>query len=168
MKTNSHLSESALHDLLIGPGSAADQAHLDACALCAEKVASFRSDVAWFNQTTLAWSEARPARQNLTAVSRVARRPFYLSPLPWGIVTAAVLLAVGLAIRQHKPAVSPAPALIASTANENSAEQIAQDNELLRSVNTALEASEEPSVFSWTPTAHSGRPSSQRPETRNR
>jgi hypothetical protein len=62
----------------------------------------------------------------------------------------------------HHP---PAPAQIASV-EEDSARQIAEDNQLLRNVDAALAASDEPPVAQYNISQRPRRPRPRRPETR--
>jgi hypothetical protein len=138
---STHLSQEALDDVLIGLGSTESELHLETCAACREKLEEFHANVRTFNQASLAWSEARPmARLDVAAKAKASRR--MLSPLEWALA-AAVLLLIGMTAwnREHRPmpdrgvAVAPAPP-------EDSETQIAQDNDLLRSIDASLSAND--------------------------
>ncbi len=163
---STHLSEEALHDVLIGLSSPASDAHLAACPACRGQVQEFRSDMQLFNQTTLAWSEAMPAAQ-LSATSRPAIRPAYFAPARWALA-AAVLLAVGLPVWRYYRHSAPNYASVPVTQSEDTEAQIAQDNELLRSINMALSANETSPIREYHLSDRPHDRSKTRPELRNR
>lgn len=169
---NPHLTESALHDLLIGLGSDAALAHLATCSVCGEKVEAFRADMQLFNDASLAWSEARPMPAVATPARVAARQPLFTylrwAPLNFAVGTAVLLTALGLPVWQHLHKPQPAPAMIATTGNQDTAEQIAQDNDLLRSVDAALTTTDEPTVDQYNLSQGIDRPTKHRPEARNR
>jgi len=139
-----HLSEEAINDVLIGLGSSDAEAHLGACPICRSRVETFQSDMHAFNQTSLAWSEARPMPAiESTRIAKV--NPWIVSPLLWALA-ASLFVAVGLPLwnSNHRDASSGSAgnASGSETLSLNSEEQIAQDNELLRSVNVALNEAE--------------------------
>jgi anti-sigma factor RsiW len=142
-KQSAHLSEEAVNDVLIGLGSLESKAHLGVCSICSSRVKEFRSEVNAFNRATLAWSEARP-RATLDEDERRRVRWIAASPLSWALA-AALLLAVGFPVWNHlKPAADNAS--VPSPLHEDSQTQIAQDNDLLNSVNVALNEGEESPV----------------------
>jgi uncharacterized protein HemX len=96
-----------------------------------------------FNQATLAWSEAKP-QAKLDTVAKRRVHWIAASPLSWALA-AALLLAVGFPGWRH---VQPAAkhASVPAPAHEDSEAQIAQDNDLLQSVNVALNQGEESPV----------------------
>jgi hypothetical protein len=137
---SAHLSEEAINDCLIGLGSPQSEAHLAVCAVCRGQVKGFETDIAAFNQTTLAWTEARPHTTLRAAPTPRARR-ITAGPLGWALA-AALLAAVGLPVWNHyRPAAHTAS--VAGPVTVDSEAQIAQDNDLLRSVNVALNEGEE-------------------------
>ncbi len=146
-----HLSEEAMDDLLIGLGSAESRAHLALCAECGSRVKEFHAGVEAFNQASLAWSEARPyARRQ--AAPRQAVPPWsahWGGVWQWsGALAAMLLLAIGISIWSHHPS-SQNQAALPTPAQADSEAQIAQDNDLLRSVNVALQEGEEPPVNAY-------------------
>lgn len=139
-----HLSEEALHDVLIGMGTAAAEAHVAACAECREQMETFRTGMENFNAATLAWSQARPMRRPI--VTRTRAR-IAMAGAGWALA-AALLFAVCLTTwkryqSQNQTAEQPAVTQSAPQA-EDTETQIAQDNELMRSVDAALSASDSP------------------------
>jgi hypothetical protein len=141
---SAHLSEEAINDVLIGLASPESKAHLAACSICSSRVKEFHSEMNDFNLTTLAWSEARPEARPQARLDPVAKpwvRRIAASPLSWTLA-AALLLAVGFPLWNH---LRPAPnnASAQTTAPQDNEAQIAQDNDLLQSVNVALNQTEE-------------------------
>lgn len=144
---SAHLSDEALNDVLIGLSSTAADAHLAVCPHCRGQLDVFRSEMQLFNQTSLAWGEARSAKTARPATIPKVRKAILA---PAGLAIAAmILLAIGLPVWNHHHrstrdyAVAPAPA------QQDSAEQIAQDNELLRSVDMALSTNEESPISEY-------------------
>jgi hypothetical protein len=132
----SHLSDEALDDVLIGMGAPEAEKHLAACQVCRERVEAFRSGLDEFDQTTLAWSQARS-----NAMERIQVRP-RLQRLPrtfmgWALAV-AVLLAIAIPLLRYNDHFwsNQNPTQISSS--EDSETQIAQDNELLKAVNVAI------------------------------
>jgi len=151
---NTHLTEEALDDLLIGMGSPAARRHVASCQPCHKRVAAMQSSIEHFNQASLAWSESKAApisrqafRSRSFASRPLAQRSLAPRPLVWTAATAALLLAVAASwnLRNTSPSSaetqvatqSPAPA-------SDYAAQIDEDNQLLLNVSTAL--NDEPSA----------------------
>jgi len=136
-----HLSEEALDDLLIGDGPAESEAHLAACPECRAKVEAFQSDLALFNKATLCWGEVQSATMPAPQARSSARR-LPLAIAAWGATVAGLLMAVGVPVWRHAerfPASHQASS-IAPTADTEL--QIAQDNELLKAVDMAINQEE--------------------------
>jgi hypothetical protein len=135
-----HLSEEAIYDVLIGLSSAEANAHLAVCELCRGELEAIRSDLQVFDETSLAWCKARPAK-SLRVRPKWHVRQAIFAPVGWALA-AAVLAVIGMQSWMHdRPLLSSAP--IAASIPEESELQIALDNELLRSVNRALSANHE-------------------------
>lgn len=148
-ETSTHLSEEALNDVLIGLGSPESEQHVAACAECRAQLQIFATEMQLFNQTSLAWSEARSA--TLGAIELPKKRPAIYAEVGVALA-AALLLAIGLPIwmHTHGPAKHPEQAATAAAmGQQDSADQIAQDNELMRSVDMALSSSEESPVSDY-------------------
>jgi cytoskeletal protein RodZ len=162
---STHLSEEAMDDVLIGLASPESDAHLAACSLCRSQLQEFRSAMQVFNQTSLAWSEDRSkAFHHSSAKPKI--RPAIFVPLSWAMV-AAVLLAIGFPMWNHhylSRNYAPGPA----STPENSEAQIAQDNELLQSVNLALNESDVPQINMYDLSDGPHPQLKVRPELRNR
>jgi hypothetical protein len=159
---SAHLPEEAFYDVLIGLGSAESQAHLAGCDVCRGHLDEFQSSLQTFNQASLAWSqatsEARPVPMSMSEggaglrlFARPATRRRIFAPLGWAVAT-ALLLVLGLQVwnREHQPSLTGNTTTGNAVSNNSiqtatqgdSAAQIAQDNQLLQSVNMALNTSE--------------------------
>jgi hypothetical protein len=143
-----HLSEEALNDVLIGLGSAESERHMAECAECRLKARQFKSDVALFNQASIAWSEAQPPGRNKT-VARMA--PAFPMPVGFLGVFALVILAVAVVIPvwQHEHSQHGNQENTAAIVNQDSQVQIAQDNRLMEAVNAALSPQDESPVVEY-------------------
>jgi len=149
-----HLSE-ALDDVLIGLGSAEAEAHLAACSRCSDTLRQFQAKMGSFNQASLAWSEARPVPEAMSkAVARLNGKPRgVIAPLSWAMAVAVVAV-LGFQIwtyEMRQPSTTPVASVSQPGDSEMQSEmqsevqsevQIAQDNQLLQSVNAALSASD--------------------------
>jgi len=141
---STHLSEEALDDVLIGLGSDQALGHLTRCPECRSKVGAFRSDIAHFNEATLAWSENRP--QCAPAMrSTVTTFQFPFVATGWTAVFALlVVLAIPMWNRFH-----PTPSnflAVTPQITDDSEAQIAHDNDLLQAVNAAVNPPDESPV----------------------
>ena len=159
-----HLSETALQDILMGLGAAADQEHLDGCPQCRAQAEAFQEQLRLFNLASMAWSEARPRRALLNERLRTAASGVPHLRLQWALASALLLLTAGVPfwMHRHQP---EAPAQIASV-QEDSARQIAEDNQLLHNVDAALAATDEPPVTQYNISQGLQRPRHRRSETR--
>jgi hypothetical protein len=164
---SAHLPEEAFYDVLIGLGSAESHAHLAGCDVCRGHLDEFQSSLQTFNQASLAWSqatsEAHPVPMSMSEggaglrlFARPATRRGIFAPLGWAVAT-ALLLVLGLQVwnRERQPSLTAnmatGNAVAGNSAIDKSAKtsmqsdteaQIAQDNQLLQSVNMALNTSE--------------------------
>jgi hypothetical protein len=137
---SAHLSEEALDDALIGLSSPETEAHLAMCEFCHSQMEEFRSELRLFNQTSLAWSEARPAK-SVPVNGKSKFRHAMQAPLGWALA-AAVFLAIGVPVWNYDHRLSPHLSSSTAKTPEDTEAQIAQDNDLLRSVDAALSAPE--------------------------
>ena len=134
-ETMNHLSEEALNDILIGMGCADSKAHLAECPLCRGKAEAFRSDLGAWNTATLNWSEARARRIQV----RPAPRRLPLPAFAWALAAAAVVaVAIPVGYETGFLGAHRNAAVVAPAAQEDSEAQIAQDNELLKAVDAAI------------------------------
>jgi hypothetical protein len=135
---STHLTEEALDDVLIGIGAPESEAHLASCSLCREKLTDFRTNVSAFNRASVAWSEAE-AMKRPVAAPKAAGIWHIVSPFEWALA-ALLFLSVGIPVwnREHRGAVPENAESLAESAD--SEVQIAQDNALMKSVDSALSA----------------------------
>ncbi len=88
-----HLTDDQIDDQLIGDLAAAPAAHLAACSLCAERVATAASPLSDFQNVSTAWSERRSATLPIPVLSQP--RPLWQRYTAWA--TASLTLAFGMA-----------------------------------------------------------------------
>jgi predicted anti-sigma-YlaC factor YlaD len=165
-RLSAHLSEEALNDVLIGLSPPASDAHLEQCEFCRGQLQSFRSEMRVFNQASLAWSAARPSRSYRAAPKTQARRVIS-APVSWALATVILLMiAIPAWNRNHRASRNSQAGTAASSALSET--QIAEDNDLLRSVNAVLSVNEESPISEYH-LSGGPRPHRQaRPEMRNR
>lgn len=145
---SAHLSEEALDDVLIGLSTAESDAHLAICGACRSRVEAFQSGLQAFNQASLAWSEARPIPTTTISPQAAAKSKAHsamFAPLGWAMA-ATMSLMIGIPIwnRDHPTPSIHEPTVVVTAADSEA--QIAQDNELLKSVDMALNTNEESSL----------------------
>lgn len=167
---SAHLSEEELNDALIGPASPEAQAHLAACSACRSQLEPFQADMQLFNRTTMAWSEARSATMLRPETASAIHRTALFIRWSWTLAT-AVLIGIGLSVAGHHHRTFDSYAVnhgvVTAPAPEDSEAQIAQDNELMQSVDVALSSNEESPIdeFQMTDQPHPRR--QVQPESRN-
>lgn len=143
--SNTHLSDEALDDVLIGLGSPESHAHLDACNECRARVQAFRGDVQLFNAASVAWSESRWPITRIPAPHRGHLRIPFAS---WTAVAAALII-MAVAVLHHRSAAPPSQAIAPVAQPADSEAQIAQDNQLLQAVNAAISPDEESPIVEY-------------------
>lgn len=165
-KVSTHLSEEDLHDVLIGMSTPEADTHLAQCQVCRDQLEQFHATIQVFNQASLAWSEARPAMK-LHAGNRFKFHALVFAPVGWALAAVA-LLAIGVPVWKydHRSTFHNSPAPV--TVPEDSEAQIAQDNDLLQSVNAVLTANEASPLSEYHLTDRPHPRVKARPELRNR
>jgi predicted anti-sigma-YlaC factor YlaD len=138
--TREHLTDEALNDVLIGMGSADAELHLAECPICRGKVEDFQSDVGAWNVAALNWSEARAERAGVMQLRPARRRP-PLAALGWALAALA-LIAIAIPAGRESDLFGTHHATAVVAPQEDSEAQIAQDNELLKAVNAAINPDE--------------------------
>jgi hypothetical protein len=139
-----HLSEEALNDVLIGMASSASELHLAACTACRAKVEGFHADLGAWNGATLAWSQDR-AQHGESIRIPVPHRRLPLAALGWALASAA-LLAIAIPAGRESGIFGTNHGAAAVAPQQDSETQIAQDNELLKAVNAAINPDEMPQL----------------------
>ncbi|HEY5330067.1 MAG TPA: hypothetical protein VIJ79_09300 [Acidobacteriaceae bacterium] len=134
--TDEQFAECVAGCAVVAPGPESE-AHLRECAQCREELARFSASMDDFGRAAFGWSETQPA-VSLRAMARPQSGRSWLAPAGWA-VAAAVLLAAGLpmAIHHDRQPVAPAEAAAVDGPDDSDA-QIAEDNQLMRSVNMAI------------------------------
>jgi len=163
---SAHLSEEALDDALIGLSSPEAEAHLALCGACRGQLEAFHAEIQLFNQTSLAWSEAQPARP-FPVVARKKLIHTYYAPLGWALA-ATVFLAIGVPVWNHDHRVSPKYNATSVSTPPDTEAQIEQDNDLMRSVDAALNAQEASPLNEYNLSKRSQTRETSRSELRNR
>ena len=164
-----HLTEEALDDLLIGLTSVESEAHLAECAACRTKVQAFGAHLNVFNQASLSWSQSRaealPAIRP-AASAKVKSIWTALAPLEWA-AAAAVLALLALPVWNRNQLPVPVGSAVATPSAPDTEAQIAEDNDLLKSVDAALNTNDASPIAEYDlidrPRSHS----KAKPKTRN-
>ena len=90
-----HLTEDQLDDLLLGEASTAATEHAAACAQCHGKLQAFTALMADFNQSSLAWSQARSTQHpHIHASHTPAPRRLFTAPAYAFAATILVLVTI--------------------------------------------------------------------------
>ncbi len=176
--TPDHLTPDQIDDHLIGDLAPAPAAHLDACSLCAERVALARSPIASFQQVSTAWSERRSA--TLPIPIPAEQRSSWQRHTAWATATLSMALGFAfinathqfsilntqpapVATAQLTPAQQPAPApktsVLTATASVapaphvvRLAARISADNHMLQAIDASLDpSSDSPAALGLTP-----------------
>jgi hypothetical protein len=137
--TDEQFAECVAECAVVAP-SPESEAHLRDCPQCREELARFSTSMNDFSRAAFGWSETQPA-VSLRAEARPATGGAWLVPATWA-VAAAVTLAVGvpMVIHHDSQPVTPSNTSVTSVADgpDDSDAQIAEDNQLMRSVNMAI------------------------------
>ena len=146
-----HLSEEALDDFLIGLNSPESEMHLAVCPLCRDKVHTFRSDLKTFNSASLSWSESKPLLDLRPLVAHPSPKAWLNAPglaTRWAMALVMLLLLGGALLRYQRYAGQENNASVAPHIVDDEA-QIAQDNQMLQSVEMALNDNETPAIAEY-------------------
>jgi hypothetical protein len=167
---NLHLSDEQIDDHLIGDLAAEPAAHLAACAHCAQRASAAAAPIASFESVTMAWSERRSA--TLPIPELAAQRPLWQRHMTTAMAGFTFVLGFALINANHQFAstdLAPAHSTHqAATARvifpsavfthttgvhlDHPAAQITADNQMLKAVDTELEASaDSPSALGLEP-----------------
>lgn len=147
-----HLSEATIDSYLLGTLTPAEQrsfeAHVAACAACAERKAAIAAPLHSFRAVAMEWSERASATQPMPAApspQRVLQRR-----LSWALASAVLAFGVGLTsfelTQQHEEAVALHQTVHSDPAEYSrpiSREQLNSDNQLLNAIDRELSASNE-------------------------
>lgn len=131
-----HLSEESFNDVLIGLASSETEAHLIECDICRRRLNDFQSDLDCFHEGSLAWSDSRSSSmRNIQADLEPVRRLY--TPKYWAFAL-VVLLAIAVPLWHDGDRFWSGDHGAGRPPREDSATQIAQDNELLNAVNMVI------------------------------
>lgn len=140
-----HLTDEQFADLLAGNNTdVSARLHLESCAACRQELTSMSTAVGDLNFASLRWAERRATRIQVPSHWRLN-----WNALPgWGATMAAVLM-LGVALGAHmqtsnhvEPALQPAHTVAAPSEDE-----LAQDNQLMRSIDSELSQQGGPQVL---------------------
>jgi hypothetical protein len=135
-----HLTDEQFAECAIVALSPESEAHLRECPQCREELTRFSASMDDFSRAAFAWSETQPV-VSLRAVTQPQAGRGWLVPATWA-VAAALVVAVGVPMVIHHDRQPSAPANAADVAgsdgSDDSEAQIAEDNQLMRSVNMAI------------------------------
>lgn len=135
---SAHLTNDQFVELLLGaPADSESASHLAQCDHCRQQLSLFESSVTGFHKASLGWSEAHS--NTLPAVAPPPAHHAIFAPLRWAAASVMLLL-LAVPVWKHSHPAAP-PADLASLSDDSPA-QIAEDNDLLQSVHTALNANE--------------------------
>ncbi|WP_263375483.1 hypothetical protein [Granulicella aggregans] len=137
---SAHLTEEQIAECLLQSDPPAEfETHLAECQSCREEISGFMTSVDHFSRASLAWSESQPA-VSLRARVRESSHPVFTVPLRWALAM-AMLLVIALPLLRHKLTAKPDLQTVNLVEGDSEA-QIAQDNVLMQSVDSALAADE--------------------------
>lgn len=131
-----HLSEEQFTAYLIDPESNSEAAmHIADCASCRQELETFSDSLNSFNMASLAWGQSRPT---IGIVSRPQRN--WLPGMGWAFAMCLILVVGLTSLLKSSPnhPSTEAPSITATVQDENSATQIAHDNQLMSDVNLEL------------------------------
>ena len=132
-----HLNDDQFMECVMGAEPGLDAAaHLRVCEECRGELARFGGAVDSFNRASQAWSEARPVEVQPVGSGYRASRPFFAAASY--ALAACLMVRVAVVAVHREPSGSPAAVASVSEPEEDSAAQIAQDNELLMDVDVAI------------------------------
>jgi predicted anti-sigma-YlaC factor YlaD len=161
-----HLSEEALDDVLIGLASAESEAHLATCEICRGRVEAFLTDVNAFNQASMAWSQARLSKRSGPSSVFKVRHALH-APLIWAMA-ATIIIAIGLPAGLYDHWSFLHRGVTSVSVSDDSPTQIAQDNDLMKSVNNVLSETEVSPYREYNLQSEPKLTQSSRQESRNR
>lgn len=132
-----HLTQEELDELLMGVATPELRAHCAICARCGDRVGALSESIAFYNQASLAWSEARSNTFTRDLSGHKPTRRLTASAARSVAATLILGLVVSLSAGTHLwPAHVASPSLQA--APDVRAQQIARDNAMLDAIDAEL------------------------------
>jgi anti-sigma factor RsiW len=139
-----HLTDEEFGELLAGSAAAEPQAHVQACTRCRAEFETFRRSVGDFHELGMLWAEAEAPRRIRLPIDRWQRWP--LRSLSLVSVTAIVACFVLFGIRTTRIAAGPAHEVVSSALSAPPQAKLAEDNQLMMSIDRELSADVDLSV----------------------
>jgi hypothetical protein len=150
MRAEQHLTDEQFADSFFGGVMPAEvKAHLDSCEACGVELREFARSMDTFSDAAMAWSEAQPTfspRSVSIGPVKVATTRRHLFAHAGWVMAGVMVLAVSVPAIWHREHAVVAVRNAAIANHEDSAEQIEQDNDLMRGVDMALQVND-PSPF---------------------
>jgi hypothetical protein len=142
--TSEHLTDEQFADLLSGEWKTDLRIHEESCADCRSELDQVQSAIRGFNEVGLRWAEIQAPRR----VPVPSKWSLRLHTIPRWSMAAAAMLIIGTAVGVHeiRQPVVQAPTTVAVTASEPSKAVIADDNQLMQSIDQELSADVRPPV----------------------
>jgi hypothetical protein len=156
----SHLDDQEFCECLAQTPGARAAAHLEACESCRLEAANAQESLANVRLASHRWSETRAAR---VRVGLPALRPAHAARLAFAGVLLAVLAPAGMYLATHTEHRQGA---VAKTPGNDSAGEIARDNDLLLAVNRELDESVAPAMQPLLLSPSDTQPSTRHAQTR--
>ena len=133
----SHLREGELDEFLMGVASDRTAAHVAQCTACQEAVQKFRSSLEAFNDASMLWSDARSNGINRDLSEH--KTPLRLTGAAvWSGASILVLALAGAIGVGMLPGRTVTGKVQPSSVGVEEAQEIASDNALLRSIDSAV------------------------------
>jgi hypothetical protein len=167
-----HLGQDEIDEALIGCLADAASGHLDACAVCQQRVTAARLPIEDFKAVTMAWSERRSATMPTSLSTRLLESASRQRRLAWGAAVTtllAVMIAAPLELQHYgsgraghddSAELGTARAVGATgvvSGQQSTEEQIARDNQLLNEIDLELNSSNASSATLGLQTDHSSK-----------
>jgi len=136
-----HLTDEQFAECAIVAPSPESEAHLRDCPQCCEELGRFSASMEDFSRAAFGWSETQPA-VSLRAEARPQVGRAWLVPATWAVAAALVLGAgVPMVMHHDRQPTAPADTAVVDGPDDSDA-QIAEDNQLMQSVNVAIRAND--------------------------
>jgi hypothetical protein len=136
-----HLTDEEFSELLGGSAGADPQAHVQACARCHAELETLRHSLGSFHELGMLWAEAEAPRRIRVPLHRWQRWPLQSFSLVSATLIVACLVLFGVRGRHFEAGPAPHPASAAAPVSEQTS--LAEDNQLMVSIDRELSANVE-------------------------